>query len=140
MKLITRDTDYAVRALRFIAQQKGKIVSVVQLTQRLRIPRPFLRKILQILHNKGILFSFKGQGGGFKLKRKPNAISLAELITIFQGRLKLNECFLKKTICPSIKTCTLKKKMDRIEKYMISQIKSITIASLIIEKKEKSDS
>ena len=55
MKLITRDTDYAVRALVFIAKQKEEIVSVRDLVEKLKIPKPFLRKILQLLNKKGLL-------------------------------------------------------------------------------------
>ena len=131
MKLITRDTDYAIRALCYIAKSKVDIVSVVSLVKELKIPRPFLRKILQILNKKRILKSYKGQGGGFSLAVAPNKIFLVDLINIFQGRLKLNECIFKKSICPNIKTCKLKKKIDAIEKYVISQLKDITISFLL---------
>jgi Rrf2 family protein len=131
MKLITRDTDYAIRALHFIAKRKNQTVSVSELTKKLKLPRPFLRKILQILNKKRLLTSHKGKGGGFRLAIKPDKIFLADLIKIFQGTVKLNECILKKKICPHIKTCILKKRIDNIEKYVILELKSITLASLI---------
>jgi len=131
MKLITRDTDYALRALCFIAKCKEKRVSVVQLVKELKIPKPFLRKILQILNKKDILKSYKGQGGGFSLARPANKVLLLDLIEVFQGPLKLNECIFKKMVCPNTKRCVLKKKIDNIERYVISQLGSITIASLL---------
>jgi len=131
MKLITRDTDYALRALCFIVKQKKEIVSVSELVKALKIPYPFLRKILQVLNKKGVLKSFKGQGGGFSLGTRPSRIFLVDLIEIFQGPLKLNECFFKKLSCPNIKTCSLKKKIDSIERYVISELKSIKISSLL---------
>jgi Rrf2 family protein len=131
MKLITRDTDYALRALCFIARENDKVVPASQLVQKLKIPRPFLRKILQILHKKDILRSYKGIGGGFLLARPANKIFLAALIEIFQGPLKLNECFFKKMVCPHTHKCVLKKKIDSIEQYVVRNLKSITIASLL---------
>lgn len=131
MKLITRDTDYALRALCFIAKSKEKIVSVSQLVKELKIPRPFLRKILQVLNQKGILRSYKGQGGGFLLAGPANKIFLVDLIEIFQGPLRLNECFFKKMDCPNQNTCNLKKKIDAIERYVLKELKSITIVSLL---------
>ena len=131
MKLITRDTDYAIRALMFIAQTKEKIVSVSNLVKELRIPRPFLRKILQILNKKGILKSHKGLGGGFQLSTSANNIFLIDLIKTFQGPLSLNECFFKKKICPNRSICALKKKIDAIEKDMLRKLESISIASLL---------
>ena len=131
MKLITRDTDYAVRAIVFIARKRNEIISVSQLVKALRISKPFLRKILQILNKERLLRSYRGQGGGFMLARPINRISLAELIEIFQGKIELNQCIFKKRFCPNIKTCKLKKRLDSIQKYVISELKNITLASLL---------
>ncbi|MBM3247867.1 MAG: Rrf2 family transcriptional regulator [Candidatus Omnitrophica bacterium] len=133
MKLITRDTDYAIRALRYLATNKERIVPVAELVGKLKIPRPFLRKLLQILNKEGLLESSKGQGGGFRLVCSPGKTYLVDLIEIFQGDLKLNECVFKKLICPNIKTCLLRKKLVGIEKYVIKELRSITLASLIGE-------
>ena len=131
MKLITRDTDYAVRAVCLIAQQKGRIVTAKKLEPALHLPGPFLRKILQILNKEGILKSFKGQGGGFLLAKKPKEIFLTDLMRIFQGKPSLNECFLKKIICPHTRSCPLRKKIVKIEDYVLRELGTVTIASLL---------
>lgn len=131
MKLITRDTDYALRAICSMVKSKEKIVSVSQLVKELKIPRPFLRKILQILNKKGVLNSYKGKGGGFLLAKPAHKIFLVDLIEIFQGTLRLNECFFKKMVCPNIDTCSLREKIRGIERYVVKELKSITIASLL---------
>ena len=131
MKLITRDTDYAVRALAFIAKQNKDVVSVNELVGRLKIPRPFLRKILQLLNKRGVLKSCKGQGGGFILNQSPKRIFLVDLIRIFQGPIKLNECIFKKRICPNIKTCKLRKRIIKIQEHVISELSEITLASIL---------
>jgi len=131
MKLITRNTDYAIRALCFIANNDKEIVTTSLLNRKLKIPRPFLRKILQILNSEGILNSFKGQGGGFSLAVSPDKIYLLNLMEIFQGELELSECLFKKKICPDTKTCPLKRKILDIEKTIVSKLNSITIGSLL---------
>ncbi len=131
MKLISRNTDYAVRAISYIAKKDDRVVSVTELVNALRIPRPFLRKILQILNKKGILKSHKGAGGGFRLARKPDAVYLIDLIEVFQGPFKLNECFFRKEACPNKKVCRLKEKIGLIEDKVYSELKSITIESII---------
>jgi len=131
MKLITRDTDYAVRALCFIADRAEEMVSVDDLVEGLKMPRPFLRKILQLLNKNGILRSYKGQGGGFKIAVPVARISIVDLIEIFQGALKINECFFKKRRCPNINICKLRKKIGGIEKNVLAELKSITIADLL---------
>jgi Rrf2 family protein len=131
MKLITRDTDYALRALCFIAKQKNKKFTVPDLVRQLKIPKPFLRKILQQLNKKGILNSSKGVGGGFILAKQPSRIFLADIIRIFQGPLRLNECFFRKLNCPKRATCTLRKRISRIEDCVIKELKTISVASLL---------
>jgi Rrf2 family protein len=132
MKLITRDTDYAVRALSFILKHKEKKSSATDLVRALKIPRPFLRKILQELTRKGILNSYRGQGGGFILTPKSKGVTLMDLIKIFQGPFELNECFFKKMACPNKNSCSLRKKIGGIEKEVFSELKAITIASLSV--------
>lgn len=133
MKLITRNTDYAIRALCFIARKKDDIISVSDLVKCLKIPRPFLRKILQTLNKKGLLKSYKGQGGGFSLAIVPEKIFIIDLMRIFQGPFMLNECILKRNVCPDIKNCVLKKKLDIIEKFTVSELKYINIRTLLQE-------
>jgi len=134
MKMITRDTDYALRAICFIAKNKNEIVSVDRLVEKIKIPRQFCRKILQLLNKKRILASTKGAGGGFILAKPANKIFLLDLMQIFQGPLKLSECLLKKMQCPNIKSCPLRKKLNKIEDYVVEELKSINIASLLEHK------
>lgn len=129
MKLLTRDTDYAVRALIYIAK-KDRLVSVSELVTRLKIPHSFLRKIMQALNKKGILKSHKGIGGGFLLAKPPKDILLLDISGIFQGDFKLNECIFKKKLCPNRGGCALREKVGSIEDYVISRLSSVTIASL----------
>jgi len=49
MKLITRDTDYAVRAVCYIAKQKGQMVSASQLVERIKVPHSFFKKAAAVI-------------------------------------------------------------------------------------------
>ncbi len=131
MKIITRDTDYAIRALCYLAKHGKKFISCKELVSCLKVPRPFLRKILQKISKKHFVRSVKGKGGGFLLERPADKIFIIDLIKVFQGPVKIAEHIFKKNICPHIKTCVLKRKLDRIEELVIKELKAITIASLI---------
>ncbi len=131
MKLITRNTDYAMRALCYIAKQRKGAVSAGEMVAALKIPRPFLRKILQTLSGEGLLKSTKGWGGGFSLSCPKGKILLTDLIRIFQNTIQLNECVFKKKICPNRGTCVLKKEIDSIERDVFARLRRISIASLV---------
>ena len=130
MKLITRDTDYAIRALCSIARQEKKVTSVNKLVAELKMPKPFLRKILQTLNKKKLLKSYKGKGGGFVLSRAPKSISVIDIVEAFQGPVVLSEHIFKKTKCRNINSCYLKAKLDGLEKHVISELSSLNIALL----------
>jgi len=131
VKLITRNTDYAVRALCCIAEQKQEVISADRLVKSLDMPRPFLRKILQTLNKEGLLSSSRGKDGGFALALSPGEITLTDVMKIFQGPIRLNECKFKKSDCPYISDCLLRKKIVEIEKEVIAKLKAITIDSII---------
>ncbi len=135
MKLITRDTDYALRSVCFIAQNRLKLFSVSSLVRELKVPGPFLRKLLQVLRNKGVLSSSKGKGGGFSLAKDPKDIFLWDIMKIFQGEFCLNECFLRKRVCPNIKNCILRKKITKIEANVARELKGINIDCLLNKKR-----
>lgn len=130
MKLVTRNTDYALRALCYMSKRKD-LVSVDELVKKLGASRPFMRKILQRLNQEKILESFKGQGGGFKLKLLPDKIYMLQVMRIFQGHVGLNGCFLKKDSCPDETKFVLRKRIHAIEGNVFKQLKAINIASLI---------
>lgn len=129
MKLITRNTDYVVRALVYMAGKKG-IVTISELVKELNLPRPFMRKLMQELNKKGFVKSYKGINGGFRLARAAGNMFFVDVIEAFQGPFKLNECFFKKRACPNRNTCPLKKRIDSIERHVENELKSITIGSL----------
>jgi len=128
---IENSSLYAVRALCCIAEQKQEVISADQLVKTLEMPRPFLRKILQTLNKEGLLNSSKDKGGGFALAVSPGEITLTDVMKIFQGSIRLNEHKFKKSDCPYISDCLLKKKIDEIEKEVIAKLKAITITSII---------
>ena len=130
MKLITRDTDYAIRALLYMAQRPEKVVSAKELVDELAIPRAFLRRLLQVLSRKKILRSIKGKGGGFRLNRVPKKIGIADIIRVFQGNTDLFDCMFKKALCPDVSRCPLRKELKKIEKLVHRELGRITLSSL----------
>lgn len=132
MRLINRDTDYAIRAVcKIAAQEKGKTVTTGELTSSLKIPRPVLRKVMLLLSMSGLLVSSRGKRGGFSLRRSPAKISVMDIIRAVQGQVGLNECFFLKARCPRSKYCKFKKRLDRIEHNVLAELEAITISSII---------
>jgi Rrf2 family protein len=135
MNLLARSTDYAVRAILFMAQDPDQVTSTAELEAELHLPRPFMRKTLQILQKAGYLDSVKGNKGGFTLTRRPSDIRMFDLMTIFQGDISLGDCLFKKKICSCVKTCPLRQEIKKMEQALLERLKTLTVADLMKDKK-----
>lgn len=131
MKLLTRDSDYAVRAVLFLAGSKKNLVAAIEIKNALNMPWHFLRAILQKLAKAGLITSVKGVGGGFSLRKDPQTITLLDIMQVFQGSVDISECTFKKHICPNLKKCPLRDKLKKIENFAIKQLSEVNVASLV---------
>jgi len=87
MKL-SRTVAYAVQATMLLAQSKsGSPVPCSHLAAEGHMPERFLLQILRHLVTHGILHSTRGVDGGYALERKPEEISLLEVIEAIDGPL-----------------------------------------------------
>lgn len=136
MKLLTKDTDYAIRAVMHLARRQGTWVSSRSISTEEGIPLQFLRRIVLTLKQHGLIDTKEGVAGGVRLKLSPHKISVAQLIWIFQGEIKISQCLFRKKICPNRAKCALRHEISKIEQMVTEQLERITIARLLKEVKE----
>jgi Rrf2 family protein len=90
---ITRQADYAVRAVVYLAQLgPNQKASTSQIAEEKDIPLSFLAKIIAQLSVAGLLQTMRGARGGVTLARAPEEISLLEVVEAIDGPIMLNEC------------------------------------------------
>ena len=90
---ITRQADYAVRAVHYLAVLGSDQRAATSLiAQEQRIPPSFLAKIVSQLSVAGLLQTSRGARGGVSLARSPELISLLEVVEAIDGPILLNEC------------------------------------------------
>jgi Rrf2 family protein len=105
---ITRQADYAVRAVLYLAQLRpGARVSTAQIARDQKIPPSFLAKIASQLSAAGVLRATRGAHGGIALARLADEISLLEIVEAIDGPILLNECVLDPTTCPVSEGCAV---------------------------------
>lgn len=90
---ITRQADYAVRAVLYLSQMAPeRRASTSQIAQEQQIPPSFLAKIVSQLSVAGLLQTSRGARGGVSLARSPDQISLLEVVEAIDGPILLNDC------------------------------------------------
>ena len=135
MEIIRRNSDYAFHALAALAGRKGFApASAHWLAERAGVAEPFLRKLLQRLSRAGVVESALGARGGFRLARRPERISVLEVLEAVQGRLAINRCFLGRRNCPRRRTCRISGRLTGIQKQLTAFFKSVKLADLVRER------
>ncbi len=135
MKLLTKNTDYAVRALLALSASKERYVSAKEIAVKERIPYQYLRKILQELIKSGIVRAKEGGNGGVRIQRTPEKIKLADIIRLFQGAITLSECVFRRKICQNRNKCVLRENILRIEKMVTREFENVTVKDLLKKRK-----
>lgn len=131
MKMITKDTDYAIRAVVYLAKVKDRFVSSSEIAKKEKIPLLYLRRILQVLIRNNLAVSKEGIGGGVRLKVKPENINIADMIGMIQGQIKISKCMFRKKMCANRKNCMLRKKIQSVEELVIQKFRNVTIQDLL---------
>ena len=107
------------RSMQILSQTEGGIRTVLYLTltrndrwvpgeeicRTQEIAPSFLAKITRPLVKRGILSAVRGVGGGFRLGRPPDTISLLEVVETLQGPLTFNECLIGPGTCERDNLC-----------------------------------
>ncbi len=131
MKLLTKETDYAIRAIMSLAGRGDGFVPSRDVSRQEGIPLQFLRRILQTLIKAGFVESREGANGGVTLKADPGSIKIADVIRLSQGNIQLTECMFRKKICSNRKTCVLRKRIKKIENMVTREFEDMTIEDLL---------
>jgi Rrf2 family transcriptional regulator, iron-sulfur cluster assembly transcription factor len=106
---LSRKSDYALRAVMHLAGlPKGHLASIGAIAEAQSIPREFLAKILKDLTWAGILVSFQGVTGGYRLARLPKDVTFLDVIEAMDGPVQLNLCVTNPKNCEHSKNCTIR--------------------------------
>ena len=90
---ITRQADYAIRAVRYLAKlDPNQRAATSLVAKEMKIPPSFLAKIISQLSIAGLLHTSRGARGGVTLARQPGEISMLDVVEAIDGPILLNEC------------------------------------------------
>jgi Rrf2 family protein len=136
MKLSVRG-EYALRALIVLGLdyiEDDSVVRIQEISRRQNIPKRFLEQILNDLRSAAILESKRGVAGGYRLRRSPDKVTLAEVIRHIEGPLApvscVSERFYEKCSCPDESKCGIRSVMKEVRDAIVKILEHVTLAQL----------
>ncbi len=143
--MLSSSCKYGVRAVLLIASKPSGdgMVGLKTIASELKIPQPFLAKILQILSRNKILNSAKGPHGGFSLMRPASEITLMDIVRAIDGDEFFDSCLLTGEKCSYYDTgksvCLLHNDLRKEKVRLTRFFSGKTIDSLVRQLKKSSD-
>lgn len=122
-------TRYALQALIRLPDD-GSYRLARNLAKDLDLPGPFLAKILQDLGHHGILESHRGPGGGFRLSRRPEHITLREIVVAMEGPDPFVDCLLGHSDGGGKCQCPLRPAWDEVQHLLTTRLAATSLRDL----------
>lgn len=99
MKLSTRGR-YGTRLMVDLAQHYADgPVPLAEIAKRQDLSAKYLEQLIILLKGAGLIRSVRGRSGGYMLARKPEKISVGEIVETLEGKLAVVDCVLEPDLC-----------------------------------------
>jgi len=138
MLALTKKTGYALVAMTHLAKLGGgQLASAREIAERFGTPAALLMNVLKELAAAGYVESVRGARGGYRLARRPEDISLANLIGELEGPIRLAECVAneldddQECSCKLMAICPISDPVHRVNRRLSDFLNRMTLAEII---------
>lgn len=126
---LTRRTDYALRALLFLARHGGRQSTPV-IAAAMNIPIRFLPQVMGDLSRAGLVHSTAGRQGGYELVGPAAAIDLLSIVEAVEGDTRRRTCILRGGPCRADGICDAHEPFGEAQDAFRAALTAASLASL----------
>lgn len=135
---LTSTTDYAIRLVCFLAYKEQPCTAGV-IAHSADIPTNYIPKIIKKLKLANLVGSVEGVQGGYYLLRKPEAITLWDILDTMESTMKINKCLEevsypyeeKSGLCDQREFCKVRAIFQQFQMDVERKLQEVTVAELI---------
>lgn len=129
---LTRATEYAYRALRFLASRREeRWFSIQEIAQAEDMPVQFLAKVMQHLTQAGLVQSACGKTGGYRLGKPATAIKISDVFLAMEGPLSVNICLMYPTECQFVQHCKVHYVWEEVQAAILGVMNRHTLDEML---------
>ncbi|MDX1460873.1 MAG: SUF system Fe-S cluster assembly regulator [Xanthomonadales bacterium] len=130
MLRISKLSDYAIMVMVALCDRPGTVASAQSLAERTHLELPTVSKVLKLLGRAGLVDSFRGVNGGYRVDREAAEVSVAEIITAIEGPIAMTECSIEDGLCSVEHLCSLRENWQRISDAVARAIGDVSLAEM----------
>lgn len=131
-KLYSKGCEHAILALAEAGAGEGEVrFQAREVCEAAGLPEPITRKVLQELVQAGLLEALRGPGGGYRLTRPANEISLVDFIKAVDGADTFSHCVLGFPVCNSGQPCPLHEVWSGAKEQLLDQLRQTTLRDVV---------
>jgi FeS assembly SUF system regulator len=131
MLRVSRLTDYATVVMTRLAARPDDVLSTAQLADDARLELPTVSKLLKALAHAGLVESFRGVNGGYRLARAAEQITLAEIVEAMEGPIGMTECSVGVGQCERESHCSVRGNWQRINSAVDGALREVSLADML---------
>jgi Rrf2 family protein len=109
----------------------GAYAGAGRIAQEIGAPQNYLGKLLKTLAEEGLVKSQKGLGGGFRLARAPQEITLIDVIEPIEHVSRWSDCILGRPECSEIDPCGIHNRWKTVRDGYLRMLQRTTVAELV---------
>jgi Rrf2 family nitric oxide-sensitive transcriptional repressor len=129
---LTLHTDYALRVLIYLTQQREDLATISEIADFYQISRNHLVKVVHHLAGYGFIQTTRGKHGGMKLAREPRLISIGDVVRQMEPNFDIVECFDKgPSNCAVTSVCKLKSVLQQAGEEFLGVLDCFSLADAL---------
>lgn len=123
-------TDYGLRVLMRLADTPDEALTTSAIATEFRIPYNHLTKVVQDLARGGFVTTQRGAGGGLRLARPADTITLGEVVRFLEQRYAMVECFRADGgACVLTPRCRLRPQLAAAREAFLNELDKTSVAA-----------
>ncbi len=137
MLRVSRLTDYATAVMTCIAAHPDDVLSTAQIADDAHLELPTVSKLLKLLGHAGLVESFRGVNGGYRLARPAGQISLADIVVAMEGPIGMTECSIAQGQCERESQCGVRGSWQQVSGALDGVLRGVTLAHMLAGAREQ---
>ena len=132
MLRLSKMTDYAVVVMGHLASRPDERQTAAEVAVATGLPSATGGQALTALGTGGLVTANRGAHGGYRLARRPDQISVAEIVTALDGPVAITACIEGgDDPCAVESMCLLKSGWDAVNDAIETALTNVTLADML---------